>query len=103
MTDREEKVVVSRPLKASAERAWAFLADTNRWDRLMGLSAATYRWRQNPDGTRDHIGQASQYGLTLEWVEPPYEWLEGVFVSGERRMLAGPIRAAGFRASVERG
>lgn len=101
MTDREEKVVVTRPLRASAQRAWAFLADTNRWDRLMGLSDAQYRWRDNPDGTRDHIGKTTQYKLPLEWVEPPYEWLEGVFVGGERRMLSGPIRAAGFRAAIE--
>jgi class 3 adenylate cyclase len=46
------------------------------------------------------IGSAKELGFAIEWIEPPYEWIEGRFVHGERRFLKGPVARGGFRARL---
>jgi adenylate cyclase len=91
--------ILTRKIDAPAPLVWALVADTNRFDRASGLVAGHYRFKDQPDGTRELVATAKQSGFTIEWVEPSYDWLEGRFVRGSRRFVQGPAKAGGF--SVE--
>ena len=83
----------SRPI------VWGLVSDTNRWDRASGLTPGRYSWREH-EGQRVRVGNAEELGFAIEWIEPPYEWVEGRFVHGERRFLKGPVARGGFRARL---
>ncbi len=100
MGGREHAVTLSRVFRAPRELVWALVADTNRWDRASGLTPGTYGWREH-EGRRRRGGTAREMGFEVEWIEPPYEWVEGSFVHGERRFLKGPVARGGFRARLE--
>ena len=73
--------------------------DTNRWDRASGLTPGRYGWSAQ-GGQRVRTGSAKELGFEIEWVEPPYEWVEGRFVHGERRFSKGPVARGGFHARL---
>ncbi len=74
---------------------WALVADTYCWDRVAGLAPGAYAFRV-VDGKRQNVGAARELGFALEWVEPPYQWIEGRFVHGERQFLRGPAAGGGL-------
>ncbi|MBZ0118086.1 MAG: hypothetical protein K8H88_13870, partial [Sandaracinaceae bacterium] len=86
---------------APRELVWAFVSDTNRSDRGMGLAPARYRWERDAEGRNVRVASAKEMGFALEWVEPPYRWLEGSFVEGRRDFVRGPAEAAGLRVELE--
>jgi class 3 adenylate cyclase len=98
--EREASIRLERTLRAPAWLVWSLLADTNRWDRALGFAVATYHWRTASDGRRERIGTAHQFGRKVEWVEPPYQWVEGAFIEGSRHFTQGPLVRGGFRADV---
>jgi len=91
---------VTRVFAAPRDLVWALVADTNRWDRASGLTPGRYEWRE-VDGTRQRTATAREMGFTIEWVEPPYQWVEGRYIHGERTFLSGPVRRGGFRARLD--
>lgn len=93
-------VTIERRYDAPAELVWALLTDTNRFDRALGLGFASYRW-ETIDGRRVHVARARQNGVEMEWIEPPYEWIEGRMLEGARQFLAGPAKTGGMRMEVE--
>lgn len=105
MADRESAVVVERRIAAPAPLVWALVADTNRFDRAAGLVPGAYSYEEILDErgrkTRELVARARQTGFDLRWVEPPYDWIEGVFVRGVRRFLEGPLRTGGFEVQLE--
>ena len=46
------------------------------------------------------LAKARELGLPLEWIEPPYQWVEGTSVEGERRFLKGPLSGGTFRVTL---
>lgn len=89
-----------RVIDAPRDLVWAVVSDTNRSDRALGLSAAEYRWDVDEGGNRVRVASASELGVALEWIEPPYNWIEGRFVQGRRRFVKGPVRKGGFEARL---
>jgi class 3 adenylate cyclase len=92
---REERV-----FDAPRLLVWGLLADTNRFDRAYGLKPAAYAWRER-GGRRERVGKARELGFDLVWVEPPYQWVEGASVHGERLFESGPIDRGGFRVEID--
>jgi class 3 adenylate cyclase len=92
----EKEVVIDAPRSL----VWAVVSDTNRWDRVAGLAPAKYQWL-NEDGRNLRLARATELGLDLEWIEPPYQWIEGAMVEGLRRFRKGPLDAGGFRVLLE--
>ena len=84
-------IEIERFYEAPAALVWALLSDTNRFDRAMGFTLPVYAWR-DIDGRREHVGRAKQNGLTVEWIEPPYQWIEGRMLLSHRAFILGPIR-----------
>ncbi len=91
---------LERVIKAPRALVWAVVSDTNRWDRAAGLAPAKYSWiKEGSSNLR--LAKAKELGLDLEWIEPPYQWIEGSMVEGLRRFRKGPLNAGGFRVTLE--
>src|SRR5687768_8487293 len=84
---------------APRDVVWGLVADTNRWDRASGLTPGRYEWR-SVSGRRLRWAEARELGFTVEWLEPPYEWIEGRRIHGERHFLRGPAKTGGFEAEL---
>jgi class 3 adenylate cyclase len=96
----EPGVTVQRRFAAPRSLVWALLSDTNRSDRALGMAQASYTWREI-EGERRMVGRATQGGVRMEWIERPYQWVEGRYMEGRRDYLAGPALDGGLRIVVE--
>ncbi|MFO0559809.1 MAG: adenylate/guanylate cyclase domain-containing protein [Polyangiales bacterium] len=103
MAESEYDVATTRVIEAPSDVVWALVSDTNRVDRAIGLAAGKYSWQEltagDPD-SRERVAEASELGLRVRWVEPPYEWIEGRSVRGERRFIEGPVTRGGFEVTL---
>jgi len=87
-------------LKASPEKLWRFVADTNRFNRDTGVPAV-----EASDGKRQRLRNARQrlrlsiYGLGVEWEEQPFEWVRPFRFGVTRKYSKGPM--AQLRALAE--
>ncbi len=88
-----------RAFHASRPVLWAIVADTNRIDRTAGLTAPRYKWIHEQGRLVRHA-TATELGMELQWIEPPYRWIEGRFVESHRRFIKGPVREGGFRVHL---
>src|SRR6267142_5708449 len=79
-------------LKASPEKLWPFVADTNRFNRDTGVPPV-----EAPEGKRHRLRNArrrlrlSLYGMAVEWEEQPFEWLKPSRIGVARTYSKGPI------------
>src|SRR5947209_1579141 len=81
----ETAAVLRRRIDAPPELVWALVADTNRFDRASGMVPGKYEFRcliEGDERTRTRVAHAKQMGFDIRWIEPPYDWAEGRFVSG---------------------
>jgi class 3 adenylate cyclase len=79
-------------LKSSPEAIWPFVSDTNRFNRDAGLPVVT-----TPTDTattlanaRRHLG-FRRFGLAVEWIEEPFEWIRPYRFGVVRRLTRGPV------------
>ena len=100
MVERRYEANLERRFAAPRLTVWGLVSDTNRWDRASGLTAGRYSFRDE-GARRVRVGTARELGFDIEWSEPPYQWIEGRFVHGERRFSKGPVGRGGFEARLE--
>jgi len=87
-------------LKASPEKLWPFVADTNRFNRDTGVPSV-----EPARTTRERLRNArrrlrlSMYGMAVEWEEQPFEWVRPARFGVARTYSKGPITE--LRALVE--
>jgi class 3 adenylate cyclase len=79
-------------LKASPEKLWPFVADTNRFNRDTGVPSV-----EPAKTTRERLRNArrrlrlSMYGMAVEWEEQPFEWIKPSRFGVARTYSKGPI------------
>jgi hypothetical protein len=95
------EATATRTYDAPRALVWAIVSDSNRSNRALGLAAAQYRWERQPDGKMARVAHARELGLELEWVEPPYQWVEGRSLDAGRRFVKGPVATGGFSVRLE--
>lgn len=65
------RIVIDLP----AARVWQILSQTSKVNHAIGLPAILFSERTKPDGEREIVGTARKFGLTVRWVEQPFEWI----------------------------
>jgi class 3 adenylate cyclase len=79
-------------LKASPEKLWPFVSDTNRFNRDTGVPsvepAKTSRGRLRNARRRLSL---SLYGMAVEWEEQPFEWIKPSRFGVARSYSKGPM------------
>ncbi|HYU97682.1 MAG TPA: DUF5939 domain-containing protein [Pyrinomonadaceae bacterium] len=100
MSNRELHYHWEYDLKASPEKLWPFVADTNRFNRDTGVPSV-----EPARTTRERLRNArrrlrlSMYGMAVEWEEQPFEWVRPTRFGVARTYSKGPITE--LRALVE--
>lgn len=97
-------VVIERSfvLASAPGRAWPFLADTDRFNRLAGM--AEVRYRAIESGSRASarfVAETRAGGFKLVYDEYPFEWSHGRRFGVHRRMRGGPIEAYSWTCSLQ--
>lgn len=79
-------------LKASPEKLWPFVADTNRFNRDTGVPTVepATKKRQRLRNARRRL-RLSIYGMALEWEEQPFEWVRPSRFGVARNYSKGPM------------
>ena len=76
---RKERVVThafSWDLAATPEALWPFVANTDRLNRALGMSPASFT-RAAREGAVETSGANRIAGVDMSWREYPFEWVEG--------------------------
>src|SRR5258705_562104 len=100
MSNRELHYHWEYDLKASPEKLWPFVADTNRFNRDTGVPSV-----EPARTTRERLRNArrrlrlSMYGMAVEWEEQPFGWVRPARFGVARTYSKGPITE--LRALVE--
>lgn len=79
-------------LKATPEKLWPFIADTNRFNRDTGVPAVEPAGskRQRLRNARRRL-RLSIYGMAVEWEEQPFEWVRPYRFGVVRNYSKGPM------------
>jgi class 3 adenylate cyclase len=98
-------IVVTRSLDLAAppERVWPFLADTDRFNRIIGMHEVSYRpieGEARANGAR-FVAETRAAGFKLVYEEFPFEWIHERAFGVRRRMRGGPIESYTWRVTLE--
>lgn len=85
--------------RASPEALWTRMADTNRFNRDTGIPALQERMIEQRGADR-HLG-FSFWGISVEWVEEPFEWVRPYRYAVVRRYVGSPLREATIRVELQ--
>lgn len=80
-------------LRGDAEKVWAVLADTERFNEAAALPRYTVEELPKADGEIEYRAAAKLGPLTLRWRETPTNWVHGRWFRHERVFENGPLRA----------
>src|SRR5262245_51526533 len=86
--------------RSDPQRVWEGITDTERLNRIMGMSRVTVRPLSDASAARylvsTHLG-----GLHVEYEERPFEWIYPKSFKILRRMRSGPLNALEVAFALE--
>jgi class 3 adenylate cyclase len=97
-------IIVTRSvdLASPPERAWPFLADTERFNRLIGSHDVRYRAiEEGSTSSARFVAETRAGGLKLVYEEFPFEWSHQRTFGVHRRMRGGAIESYSWRCTLE--
>ena len=77
-------------LQASPETLWPLVADTNRFNRDMGVPAIKRQGTQPLSNARRQL-RLVRLGVAIEWEEEPFEWVRPFRYGVVRHYHSGPV------------
>lgn len=83
--------VHSWKLSASPIRLWPYVSNTERLNRAAGLPSVRYEIRRDERGGTRRFATARVGGMSMEWEEHPFEWVEGRRMGVLREFTRGPF------------
>lgn len=86
-------------LAASPDALWPALSDTNRFNRDTGVPAVEEETSSGAGDGRRRL-RARRFGLAIEWLEEPFEWVRPHTFSVTRRYRRGPLAEMRVRATL---
>lgn len=101
-TDKSvQKYRFVKVMDATAEQLWPFVAETDRFNRAMGLPAPEFSNERRADGRRKVMATARFGGQTIRWLENPFQWIKNRRLSVLREFESGPFRWAASTVLLE--
>ncbi len=94
---RSRSVVV----RASRTALWPLLSSTNSLNREWGLPTIDYTVTANARGGSDVQGNAAVLGMSLQWEELPFEWIEPVLWRVQRNYSKGPFKVGIYEMHLD--
>jgi serine/threonine protein kinase/class 3 adenylate cyclase len=79
-------------LDASAEQLWPYVSNTEKINRALGLAPVKYLQRGVVQGVSERFASTKAFGMSMEWREEPFEWIEGSKHSVLRTFEKGLLR-----------
>lgn len=74
------------------QEVWPLVTNTDRLNRACGLPEVHYVHEADQDGGSRRFGRLRSRGMTLRWLEHPYEWVKHRYFRVERTYTSGPLR-----------
>ncbi len=87
-------------LKSSAAALWPFVAETDRFNKAVGLSSVQFTDSPSDDGGVEKVGAFRFLGLDVTWREYPFEWIRNREHSVFRWYRAGPLEVLWNKVSL---
>jgi serine/threonine protein kinase/class 3 adenylate cyclase len=78
-------------LRATPDKLWPFVSNTERLNKAVGLPAVKYELRKGDDGLMHRFASARVVGFGMDWEERPFEWVEGRRMGVLREYTRGPF------------
>ncbi len=99
---RDVQIDLEWDLKSSPEELWPFVSNTERLNRAIGLPPVAYRTVHDKSTGMHRFGSFRMAGLSVEWEEHPFEWIEGKRMGVVRDFIKGPFRSLTSVVELER-
>jgi class 3 adenylate cyclase len=104
MAHREFHYVWDLALPAAPEELWPLIADTNRFDRDSGLPSVQALPEKSKGLTNARrVLRLYRFGVPLEWVEEPAEWIRPHRFTVVRHYTRGPVGQLRVQAELKPG
>ncbi len=78
-------------LSSPPDQLWPYVANTDRFNRAMGLPPASFRTQVDPNAGVRRFGEAKIGPVVMAWEEHPFEWIEGRRFGVLREFSRGPF------------
>ena len=90
-------------LSASPAALWPYLSDTARFNEAAGTPRYAVTEEARADGSVRRRATANYKGVSVEWDDPPYEWVAERDFRQTRVFHRGPLRHLGLIVKLEAG
>jgi serine/threonine protein kinase len=87
-------------LASPPEALWPYIADTDAFNKAVGLGPVAFTDTLQPNGVVKRTGELRVLGMQVTWRELPFEWIKGREHAVFRSYEAGPIATLWNRVTL---
>jgi serine/threonine protein kinase len=91
--DAKKELAWTVRLRSSPAALWPWVANTDRFNKALGLAPVLFADETTPDGYVERTGELRVLGMPLRWREFPFEWVKDREFSVFRWYQKGPLEA----------
>ena len=98
--DASKHMAWSWRLGSPPHALWPYVANTDRFNRAVGLAPVAFHDEPRPEGGTHRTGELKVLGMQLRWREFPFEWIKNREHSVFRWYQSGPVAAVWNRVTL---